>query len=156
MHQVKERLAYLKGLAEGLDIERASAEGRVLAGIMDVMGEIVTSLERLTARHDQLEEYVESIDEDLSDLEDDLYEAYDEDLELSDDDEVGLENEDGDADLDDSAIEYMEMTCPNCKENVYVDEDVFDNDETVEVLCPECHETVLVNDQSGDEFAVDV
>lgn len=137
MHQIKERMAYLKGLAEGLNVGQNSAEGRVLVGIMDVMNEMITSLDRLHMLQEQLEGYIEAVDDDLTDLENEFFDEYDEDLEL-DDDEV------------DTAIEYMEMTCPNCGETVFVDEEVFENDEIVEVLCPECNETVLANDDSLD------
>jgi endogenous inhibitor of DNA gyrase (YacG/DUF329 family) len=147
MHQIKEKMAYLKGLAEGLNVGTNSPEGRVLVGIMDVMNEMISSLDRLHLLQDQLEGYIEAVDDDLTDLENEFFDEYDEDLELDDE--------------EDTAIEYMEMTCPNCGETVFVDEEVFDNDEVVEVLCPECNETVLVNDNSDlvtgpdDELLVD-
>jgi len=150
MQQIKEQLAYLKGLAEGLNVGQSSPEGRVLLAMMEAMNEMVRSMDRLYMQQDQLESYLEAIDDDLTDLENEVFEEYDEDLEdlaieyeLEDDDDiVGMD------DLDDSAIEYMEMACPNCGETVFVDEDVFESDEVVEVLCPECEETVLVNDPS--------
>ena len=140
MHQLKERMAYLKGLAEGLNVGQSTPEGRVLVGMMDIMNEIVRSVDRLQGLQEQLEEYIEAVDDDLTDLENEFYDDYEED-------EYDEDLEDLDLD-DDTAIEYMEMTCPNCSETVFVDEDVFDSDEIVEVLCPECNETVLVNDQS--------
>lgn len=143
MNQIKERLAYLKGLAEGLNVGQSTPEGRVLAGMMEVMNEMARSLDRLTLMQDQLEEYIEAVDDDLGDLEEVFYGEdledddfeYDEDLELD----------------DDTAIEYLEMNCPNCGETVFVDEDVLKGDEIIEVLCPECQETVLVNDNSGED-----
>jgi DNA-directed RNA polymerase subunit delta len=143
MQHIKERLSYLQGLAEGLNVGENSPEGRVLVGIIDLMREVTQSLEHLQMKQDQVEEYVEAIDDDLTDLENEFYDDYDEDLE-------GLEL-DSDDDIEDNGIEYIEMTCPNCGETVFVDHDVFENDEIVEVLCPECNETVLVNDETGDD-----
>ena len=143
MHQLKERMAYLKGLAEGLNVGQGTPEGRVLVGMMEIMNEIVRSVDRLQVSQEQLEEYIEAVDDDLTDLENEFYEDCEED-------EYDEDLEDLDDELDeDTAIEYMEMTCPNCGETVFVDEDVFGSDEIVEVLCPECNETVLINDQNA-------
>jgi len=152
MQQLKERMAYLKGLAEGLNVGVGTSEGRLMLAMMDVMNEIVRSLDRLQSSQDQLETYVEAVDDDLTDLENAIYDDYDSGLEFDLEDEYGDEyDEDLELDgLDDTAIEYLEMVCPNCGETVFVDEDVFENDEVIEVLCPECKETVLVNDpQAG-------
>jgi endogenous inhibitor of DNA gyrase (YacG/DUF329 family) len=153
MHQIKEQLAYLRGLTEGLNVGENSSEGRVLVGIMHVMDEMVRSMDRLHMANSQLEEYVEAIDDDLTDLEDEFYDEYADEFEFEYDEDLE------DLDYDDDAIEYMEMSCPNCHETVFVDEDVFDDDEVVEVLCPECQETVLISEESplyaSDEVTVD-
>jgi DNA-directed RNA polymerase subunit delta len=98
---------------------------------------------------DQLEEYIEAVDDDLTDLEESVYGDFEDD-ELEYDEDLEVED-------NDTAIDYMEMKCPNCGEAVFVDEDVFHGDEVVEVLCPECQETVLVNDNGveGDNVAED-
>ena len=147
MHQIKERLAYLKGLADGLNVGDTTPEGRVLVGMMDVLSNMATEIDRLTARSEQLEEYIEAVDEDLTDLENDFFEEYDADLE---DVEVEFEED------DEEGIDYLEMNCPNCGETVFVDADVFENDEVVEVLCPECEQTVLVNDDETGDFDADL
>ncbi|MFC4769140.1 CD1247 N-terminal domain-containing protein [Effusibacillus consociatus] len=142
MHQLKERMAYIKGLTSGLDVNRNTPEGRVLLEIIDLMDAVIHSVDRLNIHQEDLEEYVSAIDEDLTDLENDFYGEYDdEDIDVY---EV-YEDEDGEQDDD---IEYLEMECPNCQETVFVDCTVFDDDDVVEVLCPECHETILVNDDS--------
>ena len=149
MHQLKERMAYLKGLAEGLNVGQGTPEGRVLVGMLDVMSEIVRSLDRLQAQNVELEEYIEAVDDDLTDLENEFFEGLDEDDDEYDEDlEYDVDEDDFE---DDTAIEYMEMTCPNCGETVFVDEDVLLNDEIVEVLCPECNETVLATDEVADD-----
>ncbi|MBL0387009.1 hypothetical protein JJB07_10140 [Tumebacillus sp. ITR2] len=159
MKGVKERLAYLRGLAEGLNVGQNSPEGRVLVEMMEVLQVMSRSLDNLEMTQSHLTEYIEAVDDDLTDLENEFYDEYDEDLDallLDDGDEY-----DEDLDLDDydesedSAIEYIEMNCPNCGENVFVDEDVLDSDEVVEVLCPECNETVLINENFDSELVSD-
>ena len=73
-----------------------------------------------------LVEYVESIDEDLADMEDDIYE-YEED-EDEDDEEEGLS--------------FIEMECPNCSDLVEIDEDLLYDDE-VDIVCPNCQAIIL-------------
>lgn len=69
MADLKSRVAYLQGLATGLDMPADSKEARLLSGIVDVMGEFADSVDELEASQDGLEDYVESVDEDLYVLE---------------------------------------------------------------------------------------
>ncbi|GAX90900.1 CD1247 N-terminal domain-containing protein [Effusibacillus lacus] len=137
MQNLKERVAYVQGLANGLKVSGNTPEGRILQEVMDLLEDVVRALDRVHVSQADLEEYVAAIDEDLTDLENDYYEEYDEyvDNDLSDMDE-------------DDELEYFEMECPNCHETVFVDSDVYEDDEVVEVLCPECHEAILVNDDT--------
>jgi DNA-directed RNA polymerase subunit delta len=142
MERIRERLAYLRGLSEGLNVGQNSPEGRILHGLLEILDEMVAAMERLDHAQEDLEEYVAAVDEDLSDLEDDFYDEYDEEDEWTAED---IDEDDMDAV---HALDCTEMVCPNCKETVYVDKDVFTDEDVVEVLCPECHETILVNDSS--------
>lgn len=73
MQDLRSRVAYLQGLAEGLDIDVDSAHGRVLAGVIDVLGDIAEEIEELTEFQGDLAEYVEDMDDDLSSVEDEVY-----------------------------------------------------------------------------------
>ena len=75
----------------------------------------------------ELIEYVESIDEDLADIEDDIYE------EAEDDD-------------DDDEFNYIEMECPSCNDFVEIDEDLL-YDEGVDIVCPNCQSIILSADE---------
>jgi ribosomal protein S27E len=140
MEELKERMAYIRGLTAGVDLNHTTPEGRILVEMMDLMHQMVKSIDLLQDSQGNMEEYVAAIDEDLTDLENDFYDEYDEafgDFEVTDSDSD-----------DDMHINYVEMECPNCQETVFVDQDVFNDDAVVEVLCPECHETILVNDDT--------
>ncbi len=62
------RVAYLQGLAEGLHVDEAGAEGRVLAGVIQVMGEMAEAVESVLQAHDDLAEQVEAVDADVESL----------------------------------------------------------------------------------------
>lgn len=123
MKNIKEKISYLQGLAQGLDIQESSKEGKVLSGIIDILGDMAEQLEDIEDAQTDLEEYVETIDEDLYELEDEFF---------------GEE-------IDDEAM--VEVECPNCKEIVCFEEDIVDDEDLIEVTCPNCDEVVYVNDQ---------
>lgn len=134
MKDLKEQVAYLKGLAEGLDLSEDTKEGKIIKQIIKVLEGVATSLNELKIQHDDLETYMESIDDDLSELEEDFYE----------DDE-----DDDDEEYDD--LDFLEVKCPRCNDIVCFDADIIDDDDLVEVVCPHCNEVVFVNDGSYED-----
>lgn len=69
MARLRRRVAYLTGLAAGLSLSAQSAEGRVLAGIIEVLDAMAEEMERLDGRLGELAEYLGELDQDLFDLE---------------------------------------------------------------------------------------
>lgn len=134
MKDLKEKVAYLEGLSEGLDSKAASREGKLISGIIDVLSDLVYNLEDVEDAQANLEEYVESIDEDLYDLEDEIYE---------------------DAVEPDELQNYLEVECPRCQETVCFDADIIHDDDLIEVTCPNCDEVVFVNDDEHINQLVD-
>ncbi|MFZ5640426.1 MAG: CD1247 N-terminal domain-containing protein [Bacillota bacterium] len=132
MKNLKEKISYLQGLAEGLRIEEGSKEGRVLSGIIDVLEDMAEQIEDIEEAHTDLEEYVESIDEDLYELEGDV---------LGDD-------------FDDDE-DFVEVECPKCKEIVCFESDILEDEDLIEVTCPNCDEVVYVNDEELPESITD-
>ncbi|RBP46668.1 CD1247 N-terminal domain-containing protein [Garciella nitratireducens] len=121
MNYINEKVSYLKGLTEGLGISDSTKEGKVLLHIVDVLDDISEALEGLVEAQNDLEDYVEVIDEDLSDLEEEIYD----DME----------------DLED--IDFCEIECPECGEIVYVDIDMLD--ENNHITCPNCEQEIEVD-----------
>ena len=76
---VSENVAYLKGLLEGLDIDTDKKEGKLLAAIIDTLGEVADELDDLGADVDELSDYIEEVDEDLGDVEEFVYDLDDDD-----------------------------------------------------------------------------
>lgn len=121
MDGIRERVAYLRGLSDGLSIDETTKEGRLLLAIVDVLEDMAEEIDILDDEQQELDEYVNAIDEDLSAVEDEIYDYEDED-----------DEDDG----------YIEVECPNCNETVYIDEDALDSDE--EILCPSCSEPLPI------------
>ena len=141
---ITERIAYIKGLAEGLNLDKDSKEGKLFGAIIEALEDIALEVTDLTER-------VDMIDCDLADVEDyidDLEEVFDEDdydrdLHLWDDDD------------DDEEDGVYEFECPNCHQTVYFDDSIFEDDEDFELECPACHAKLekdfLFESEDGDD-----
>ena len=119
MSKLTDRISYLQGLAEGMKLNTEKDSNRLIVEILNVLGDVGDAFEALAESHGELSDYVESIDEDLADLEADLYD--DENEELAEDEGEG---------------ESIEYECPHCGATVQIDPDEVDFDE--DALCPEC------------------
>ena len=128
MKRITDRTSYLRGLAEGLNIDREKAENKLMLEMLTVMDEMAQQILELDTDMDELDEYVASMESDLSDVEDMLFTDGDED----DADDDGYA-EDGD--------EQIDVTCPHCgKEFSIVAAEInFDDD----VVCPGCGKSIL-------------
>ena len=124
-----EKVAYLKGLMEGMNIDRESNEGKLFSVMADILSDIAEDIEELECDLADLGEDVDAISDDLSDVEDCLFEDEDED----DDDDYY----DDDEDEDDEEPLFFEVTCPACDNTITVDEDVLN---LGSIQCPNCGE----------------
>lgn len=147
MDDLNAKIGYLRGLADGLEITNDTKEGKVIGKIIDVLDDIVSSVEAMKDDYDELFSYVEAIDEDLTDLENGFFE-----------DDEGEEDEedydDDDEDYDDEEDEYdvsFTVECPECHQEVIIDEDILEDEESLEVLCPNCGRVVFINDEDWEE-----
>ena len=145
---ISEKSAYLKGLMDGLKLNTESDEGKMIAAIVDLLGDLtrkVTDIEDTTiAISDELDEIEEDLDaiEDFIMDEEDAYEE-EEDLWDEEDPEEGFDFGD-----DDSTI--YEVVCPVCDEIVNFDEETL---EKGSIICPDCGETLefSLDDEDEDE-----
>ena len=74
-----EKVAYLKGLAEGLAVDANTPEGKLFNAIIDVLEDIALDLEDINENAYDLAEEIDEISADLAEVEDIVYEDYDED-----------------------------------------------------------------------------
>ena len=133
--EISEKVAYLKGLAEGLKLDEETKEGKLIAAIIDVLDAMAEEFADVEDELIDLEDGLDAVSDDLSDVEETLYFALDDDDE--DDDE-----DDGD---------LFVTTCPCCEEEVVFDESVLEDGE---VICPNCGEKLefdLSDEETDDE-----
>lgn len=119
---ITEKVAYLKGLAEGMKLDNATPEGKMLLAIVDVLDDIALTVEDLDDGFTELCEQVDEIDEDLGSLEEDCY---------------GEDGEECDCCCDDDEDVTYEVECPSCGNTICIDEGML---EEGEMECPNCHE----------------
>ena len=139
MSKMGEKVAYLKGLAEGLGVTAETDKGKLMLAMIDTLEAFAEQSEETEEALRELQEVVDELDSDVGDLEEALLsEAEDED----DDEE-----EDEDDDEEEGLIEYE---CPHCGTVIFFDEEAFDMEQ--EHLCPNCNRKVFEEDENdGDD-----
>ena len=131
---ISEKVAYLKGLADGLDIDAENSKvGKLLTHIIGILEEVGMSIEDLEDSIEAMGEEIDAISDDLSDVEEVIFEEDDED---EDDDDCCCGDEDEDED-------FFEVECPNCGADLTIDESVL---AAGCITCPAC----------DSKFAIDV
>ena len=140
---ITEKVAYLKGLAEGLGLDKDSKEGKLFAAIIDVLDDMALEIEDMQELQMELSEGLDAVSDDLEDLEDIVYEEWDED-----DDE----DEEEDEEEEDSEDCYA-TTCPTCEEEIFFDESIL---EEGEVVCPNCGERLEFDLTSIQEEIIEI
>ena len=126
-----ERIAYIRGLAEGLGLDENKDEVKVINAIIDLLEDMAYDVVDMEDIVDDVCNQVDEIDEDLAEVEEELY-GDDMDDEWYDDYEDDMDNE-FDPFEDDEA--YYEVTCPACGETTILDEDALIEGD---LDCPYC------------------
>ena len=80
MSYLNERVSYLKGLAEGMQISDASNEGKLLKAIIEVLDDIALTIDDIEEVQDLMSEQVDGIDEDLARVEEAVFGDEDEEI----------------------------------------------------------------------------
>lgn len=135
--KITEKAAYIKGLADGLNLNKETAEGKLIAALIDLAGEVAEAQEKMQEDIDYLSDYVDELDEDLGAVEEEVYgDCCDDDCDCCCCDE-------DDEDLDDG----FEITCPSCGETIVFDGTV---DDDGELVCPNCKEKIVYDTEDKE------
>lgn len=125
---ISEKVAYLKGLAEGLNLDtEKSKEGKLISVMIGILEEVGLSIEDLEENTQALGEEIDVLSDDLSDVEDVVFD----------------EDEDEDEDDEDYDDDWFEVECPTCEEPLVIDDKALADGM---IQCPNCH----------DKFALDL
>ena len=146
---ISEKSAYIKGLMDGLNLDTEKAEGKLIAALVELVGDMskkLTDVEDTTiAICDELDEIEEDLDaiedyilddEDLDDYDDDDFDEYDDD---------DYEDEGFDFGDEDSTIYEVKCACGNV---IAFDEETL---EEGSIICDECGETLEFTFDDEDE-----
>ena len=129
---ISEKVAYLKGLAEGLNLDvEKSKEGKLISVMIGILEEIGMSIEDLEENALALGEEIDVLSDDLADVESEVF---------------GEDEED-----DDEEDDFFEVECPNCEEPLVIDDEAL---AAGEIQCPNC-ETRFSLDLSDDTVEAD-
>lgn len=123
MSRISEKVAYLDGLMEGLNIHE-DKYAKIFTAIVDTLDVIAEEMADHEDAISDLDDSVEEIFENLDEYDDFLY---------------GDEDEDADEDEFDED-DFFEIVCPNCGETIYFDQDMLDTPDGL--ICPNCNEPI--------------
>ncbi len=118
-----EKLAYLKGLVEGLGLDETKKDTKVINNLITLLEDVVLSVTSLEEGFAEMQQQIDAVDEDLGEVEKDLYE-----------DECDC---DCCKDKDDADDIYYEVTCPTCGDTIHLGDELIS---MREVDCPNCGE----------------
>ena len=163
MSKLTDRISFLKGMAAGMKLNMDKDTNKLLMEVMTVMGEMAEEMAAMTEAHNDLNEYVESIDDDLADLEETLF--GDEDMDDAEEEipadalipgsvppaapvaaaskakakakSVAASDEDVEEEEDDLIV----YACPHCDHEIEFHASDVDFDENY--LCPECKKPIF-------------
>jgi len=137
-----EKAAYLKGLKDGLNLSTESAEGKLIAALIELVDEISVSVTDLEDMSYAITEELDAIEEELDAIEDVLDDEFEDEYEDDDDEDDEDDEDEDDEDEDDYDYEdeiIYEVKCPTCGEVINLDEEMLD---AGSIECPGCGEVL--------------
>ena len=149
---ISEKSAYLKGLMDGLKLNTESDEGKMIAAIVDLLGDVTKKVVDIEDTTIAISDELDEIEEDLDAIEDYILDEEDDYDEDDDDDWSYDEDEDEDSeegfDFGDEETTVYEVQCA-CGNIIDFDEEVL---ESGSIVCDKCGETLeFTFDDEDDE-----
>ena len=123
---ISEKVAYIKGLAEGLSLDDSTKEGKILKAVIEVLEDISVEIDDIEENAADMAGQIDAVDEDLASVEELIYDDDDDDCCCCDD--------------DDDAV--YEVECPSCNDTIYLDADMLAEGG---IKCPNCGEYNLAH-----------
>ena len=131
---INEKASYIKGLADGVELDTTTKEGKLISVLIDLVSDMAKTITELEEDVDTAFDYCEELDEDLGAVEEMLLE---DDCDCDCDDfECDGDCEDCDEDCELADEDYFEVECPACGETICFDGTI----DPEELACPACGE----------------
>ena len=147
---LSEKSAYLKGLMEGMKLSTETDEGKMIAAIVELLGDVTKTLgdvqETTIAISDELDEIeddLDAIEDFIMSMDEDEYDDYDDE----DDEDFDFEDLEEGFDFGDEETTIYEVTCA-CGEVIAFDEETL---EEGSIICENCGEKLEFSFDDEDE-----
>lgn len=121
-----EKVAYLRGMLEGMMFDADSDMGKIVLKLIDIVDDLAHDLTDAEERADVMADYIDELDHDLGEVEEYVY---GDDCDCCDDDDCDCCCDDDDDD------DLYELECPNCGDKIYITEDMLNGS----IECPNCN-----------------
>lgn len=121
-----EKVAYLRGMLEGMKFDADSDMGKIVLKLIDIVDDLAHDLTDAEERADVMADYIDELDHDLGEVEEYVY---GDDCDCCDDDVCDCCCDDDDDD------DLYELECPNCGDKIYITEDMLNGS----IECPNCN-----------------
>ena len=140
---VSEKVAYLKGMIDGMSFDADSKNGKLFHAISDILEDLAGDVLELRESSLEIAENVDALSDDLADVEDFVYGEDEGEDERS---VPGCGNCCGGSmdEEDEEEPVFFDVTCQSCGKTITVDEDVFD---LGTVQCPNCGEMMFFGEE---------
>ena len=149
---ISEKSAYLKGLMDGLKLDTESNEGKMIAAIVDLLGDMTRKVSDIETTTIDISDELDEIEEDLDAIEDYILDEDEDDEDWDDDDDEDWDDEDEDDEEDEDfdlgdeeTIYEVECSCGNI---IDFDEETL---EKGSIVCPKCGETLEFSLEDDEE-----
>ncbi len=118
MSDLTNRAAYLKGLADGMKLDKEKDEARLLSEIIDFLSDVANEIEALDDEQGFIADSLDDLEEEIDVIGNEVFDEYDD-----------YEDED----------DEFQICCQGCGADITVTtEDLMDG----EILCPNCGDTI--------------
>ena len=121
-----EKVAYLRGMLEGMKFDADSDMGKIVLKLIDIVDDLAHDLTDAEERADVMADYIDELDHDFGEVEEYVY---GDDCDCCDDDDCDCCCDDDDDD------DLYELECPNCGDKIYITEDMLNGS----IECPNCN-----------------
>lgn len=138
MSKLSEKVAYLRGLADGLNQDVSLPQSKIISEVIAALELATQKLDHIEEQVDDLSDYIDELDRDLAEVEECIVEQSEEACHCGE-----CEDEDCDCECHDEGYDsdFVAYQCPNCGTEVELDVEELDTEENPS--CPECGKPVF-------------
>lgn len=121
MSSLMSKITSLKKVINDLNMPNDSKEKEILLELSNIVYEITEKVEKMEKSQSEINEYVTILDENLGNIEDELY---------------GFEEDDEEF----SSYDYIDIQCNECNAILAIEKSLMNNEN--ELICPNCRNTI--------------